>query len=261
VQVQQFDDTVLKFYPQPKDNPDGTPGEPNPGVFSRHLYKTGEPVRFAGAKELPAAKPAIALDRSYFVHVLNETEITLHTGPAQAESGENPMRFVTAGQGNQHLYLGSKSLTVSWWGPKLNFMHSVFLAALIALGLHVLISLFFPAPDDERRRLTWTELGGHSPGALRKAVWKLVASLGLFALLGWMMHNENIAPLTAGLIAGAWTWLMFLDAAIIAVISSQVAKSGGEDDSGARGESLLEEDRFWGGLLCGVAVFMLFYFM
>ncbi len=75
-----------------------------------------------------------------------------------------------------------------------------------------------------------------------------------------MMVNNNIAPLSAGLIAGAWTWLMFLDAAIIAVISSQVAKSSGGDDSGSRGESLLEEDRFWGGLLCGVAVFMLFYF-
>ncbi len=163
--VQQFDDSVLKFFPVPKTGPDGTPGEPNPGIFSRHFFHTGDAVRFAGAKELPAAKPAIVLDKPYFVHALNETEITLHTSLAQAESGKNPIRFVTAGQGEQRLYLGSKRVTVSWWGAKLNFMHSVFLAALIAMTLQILISLFFPAPDDERRRLTWTELGGHSPGA------------------------------------------------------------------------------------------------
>ncbi|MCA9268788.1 MAG: hypothetical protein KDA41_09975, partial [Planctomycetales bacterium] len=202
-------------------------------------------------------------DRTYFVRIINESELSLHATPSDAADGADPIRFTTSGRGEQQLYRAAAGQTVAWWGQRLNFMHSVFLAALAATLAHVVVSLLTAQPSEEQSRLTWTQLGGHRPDALRKALWKLLASLGLFTLLAVLMARSAnpSAPLLAGLVAGAWTWLMFLDAAIVAVVRSQVSSLNSADDrEGASAGSLLEEDRFWGGLLCAVAVFMLFYF-
>lgn len=229
-------------------------------IAPRNFYDDGDAVRFYQAKALPAAASgaAITTAQTYYVHAVDDQTITLHRSEAEARDGANAIQFTAAGEGTQFLYFARHAPTVSWWGVNLNFMHSVFLAAMMAFVLHVVVSLLSPRPSEEKSRLTWTGLGGHDPATIRKTGWKLLASLGLFALLGWVTARGELAPLWAGLIAGIWTWLMFLDVAIVAVIRSQVLsdKSAGE----VKGHTLLEEDRFWAGLLAGLAVFMMYYF-
>ena len=273
--IQQVDGPALIFHGPLADAAD------TPPAATRHFYQTGDVVRFAPGGEPPVAQPPIESDRAYFVHAPHEADdrlaawrLTLHRTPTAAETGDDPIEFLTGGDAAQ-LYLAATTKTVSWWGTRLNFMHSVFLAAMISSLLHVVVSLLTAPPGEQRSRLTWTELGGHQPAALRKTGWKLLASLGLFGVLAWLVAppQQSLSPLVAGVIAGGWTFLMFLDVAIVAVIRSQVEAAKPEPapsdaaadaptpaDASRRVESLLEEDRFWAGLLCGLAVFMLYYF-
>lgn len=251
-QIEQFDTTEL--------------------TSPRHSYGDGDMVHFYRAKSLPTANIEITPERSLFVHVVDADTITLHDSVNEALEGIAPIEFETPGQGDQFLHLAGTTRTVSWWGVKLNFMHSVFLAAVLAFLIHVMVSLVTPRPSEERAALTWTGLGGHDPSVIRKTAWKIFASLGLFAVLAYFVVRGDVSQLMAGLIAGGWTWLMFLDAAIAAVIRSQADAAAARATKDLKppasadappepgGFSLLEEDRFWGGLLAGVAVFMMYYF-
>jgi len=270
-QIAEFDEQYVRFYEATKQTPEGEIVENAPGYFDQHYYRQGEMVRFANSEELPAALPAIELDRSYFVRPVDAYEVTLHLSQSDAEHNRDPIVFETGGRGAQELYLATRQETVSWWGTHLNFMHSVFLAAVLALALHVMISLITPRPEEKRAALTWTGLGGHDPSVIRKAALKIAISLGLFAVLAWFMVNETLTPTVAGLLAAVWTFLMFLDAAIASVVQAQATAAAvkfmdrkeaedSEPSESPRAVSLLEEDRFWGGLLAAVAVFMMFYF-
>ena len=53
-------------------------------------------------------------------------------------------------------------------------------------------------------------------------------------------------------VAGGWTMAAFLKCARLAREEAGTA---------AKSRNLLKEDRFWAGLLCATAVFMLFYFI
>ena len=269
VKVAEFDQESVRFFQSTTRDADGNIVEQQPTWFSQHHLQDGDMVRFAGSKELPAAIPALSRDKSYFVRAVDAYEVTIHESKSDAENDRRPITFESQGQGDQQLYLASKHLTYTWWGPHLNFMHSVFLAAVLAFILHVVISLITPRPEDKQAALTWTGLGGHDPSVLRKAALKIVLSIGLFAVLGWLMVSGVLSPTVAGLVAAVWTFLMFLDAAIGSVVASHasaaavkfmVKDSGDTPDDDEKGISLLEEDRFWGGLLAAVAVFMMFYF-
>lgn len=165
-------------------------------------------------------------------------------------------------------YLADNPAVHAWFGPELNFMHSVFLAAILSLILHVVVSYLTPGSvTAEQSRLTWTDLGGHDPGTIGKAVFALLVSIGIYAVLGasvwylvygpgaemegiaWMQAN---APLVAALLAAGWTWFLFIKAA-----RDNLRKAA---EKGEEGLSIFGEDRFWGGLLAATAVFMMFYF-
>lgn len=139
---------------------------------------------------------------------------------------------------------------VALFGPKLNFFHASFVAALAALVLHVVVSLN-TQPDEEKARYTWTVLGGHDPSVLRRAGIKLLSTLVLYAVLALAMVDGWTPPIAAGLVAAIWTWFTFAEAAFSAVVASHV-----------KGEpiSLFAEDRFWAGLLAACAIFMMYYY-
>lgn len=141
------------------------------------------------------------------------------------------------------------------FGPQLNFLHRVALAVLFSIGLHVVVSRRTQR-DREKERFTWTDLGGHEPEALRRLVLRIVGSLIFFALLAWLMISGAVSwlqPASAGVIAAAWTLGMFVRGA-----SESIARrrASGEDASSWR--AWITEDRIWAGVLCSLAVFMMF---
>ena len=161
---------------------------------------------------------------------------------------------VVCSYGLPHVYesmVGETGFLFETFGASLNFMHAVFLSAIIAATLHVVVSLK-TQPDPEKAKYMWTELGGHDPRALGRAVKAIGVSIGLFVILALAMTLGPLPPLVAALVAGAWTFAAFLKCAKLAR-----AEAGNEAEAGA----LWKEDRFWAGLLCATAVFMLFYFI
>ena len=136
------------------------------------------------------------------------------------------------------------------FGNTLNFMHSVFVSAILSLILHIVVSLM-TQPDREKSQLTWVGLGIFSAQEFRYFVTKLLGTLAMFAVLAVLMINGLMSPLAAAVVAAGWTWMMFLDNVLKIML-----KAAGK----RRAYSLLKEDRFWGGLLAACAVFMLYYF-
>ena len=72
-----------------------------------------------------------------------------------------------------------------------------------------------------------------------------IVVLGLTMVGGWT------SPLVSGIVAATWTWFAFAEIAFAAVIRS--LREG-------KPISLFSEDRFWAGLLAGLAIFMMYYF-
>jgi len=136
------------------------------------------------------------------------------------------------------------------FGAKLNAFHSVFLAFLCALLANVIASKL-SQPHEEKSKFTWIGLNIIRPADLQHFGMKLVGSLLIFAMLGALMSSNIIAPITAGILAAIWTFMMFLDS-LFKVVLIAAAKG--------RAYSLLREDRFWAGLLASSAVFMMYYF-
>jgi SSS family solute:Na+ symporter len=161
---------------------------------------------------------------------------------------------VVCSYGLPYLYeatLGQVGYFAETFGPTLNFMHAVFISAIISTVLHVVVSLN-TQPDAEKAKYMWTELGGHDPRALGRALKAIGISLGLFVVLALLMTKDVLSPLIAALAAGGWTLAAFLKCAMAAIA---------EGSEGDESKSLFKEDRFWAGLLCATAVFMLFYFV
>jgi len=69
------------------------------------------------------------------------------------------------------------------------------------------------------------------------------------------MWQEIAAPLVAALVASAWTWLMFINTELQSLFTASSNEDGAD-----RAQSLIREDKFWGGLLAACAIFMLYYF-
>ena len=133
------------------------------------------------------------------------------------------------------------------FGKQLNFFHASFIAAVISFALHIIVSLN-TQPNKDKSKFTWTELGGHSPSVLRKAGIKIIISLSIFAILGLLMVNEQITPMSAGFLAGLVTWFMFIE-----VVMKNFFKSG-------KLSIIFSDDRFWGGMLGSFAIYMMYYY-
>lgn len=135
-------------------------------------------------------------------------------------------------------------------GPELNFMHRVAVVAILTVFVHVVVTLK-TQQDPEKSRFTWTDLGGHKPQVLRRALVALAASIALYAILGVVLFVGWITPVAAGLIAAIWTWGLF-------VVSTVAARR--RDDRSLSFGSLVTDDRIWAGLLAATAVWMMYYF-
>jgi SSS family solute:Na+ symporter len=138
--------------------------------------------------------------------------------------------------------LGKTELFSGMFGANLNFFHGVFVAAIFATLANVIVSKMTQA-DAQKSTLTFVGLGIFSESGLRTLITKVILSLLVYASLGFLMWREIAVPLVAALIASAWTWSLFIDAAL----------------KGREG-SIVKDDKLWGGLLAACAVFMLFYF-
>ncbi len=136
-------------------------------------------------------------------------------------------------------------------GPKLNFFHRVVGVMLLCGALYAGVSLCSP-PDPQKGRMVWTDLGGHKPGDLRRLVTAILVSVAFYAALGWLMHVEFLSPTVAAFVGMAWTLAMFGGAVVLSVVKRR------ENETEPR--SILADDRVWAGILCSLAVFMLFYF-
>ena len=138
------------------------------------------------------------------------------------------------------------------FGEKLNFLHRTAVAFAFGVGLHTLVSLL-TRPDAEKSRLVWTEVGGHDARDLRDVLIALV-SIGLFALgLGALVAAEQIQSWQGGVVAGAAT----LGAFVRAARRRRDKTNANEAEPVA---SLWTDDLSWAGLLCGLAMFMLFLY-
>ena len=139
-------------------------------------------------------------------------------------------------------------------GPTLNFFHRVVGVIILCVLMYVIVSLCGKV-DEKKGRLTWTELGGHDHRTLRNLVLAILVSVCFFATLGWLMYRELLSPTAAAVIGFTWTLSMFLGGIIM---SSQTAKNPSKESS--EPVSVLRDDRLYAGVLCSLAVFMMFYF-
>ncbi len=149
---------------------------------------------------------------------------------------------------------GSRLNVIRVFGPKLNFFHRVVAVILLCVVVYVLVSWMSPY-DEEKGRLVWTDLGGHAPGTLGKLTAAILFSIGLYGVLGSLMNDGAISPPLAAVIGALWTLAVFAGSIVLTR-----AKPKDDDESNARESSVWADDRVWAGILCSLAVFMLFYF-
>jgi SSS family solute:Na+ symporter len=141
-------------------------------------------------------------------------------------------------------HLATQPAIVDMFGEKLNFFHRVVGVLLLCSVIYVVTSLL-TKQDEEKSRLTWTDLGGHEPNTLRRLFLALLASIGFFALFGYIMYLGVLSPGLCALVGALWTLALFVGA-----VKLYPRESG----------SFVTDDRAWSGLLCALAVFMMYYF-
>jgi len=146
--------------------------------------------------------------------------------------------------------LGKTEFFSGMFGPSLNFFHGVFVAAIFAVLANIIVSKMTQS-DEQKSSLTFVGLGVFTEASLHTLITKVTLSLLLYVLLGFLMWQEIAVPLVAALIASTWTWLMFINTKLQSLLTAS-----SED----RAQSLIRDDKFWGGLLAACAIFMLFYF-
>jgi hypothetical protein len=134
-------------------------------TFVAHGWSSGDAVRFKyshsdvdlkGANQyydntmtqgrelvvLPKVEgPALARDVNYYVHVVNETTLTLHRRPADAQSGASPIKFLDRGvysrNGVSYVgrhYLQAQSPVLGEWGIKFNLAEQAARASVDVAG-------------------------------------------------------------------------------------------------------------------------------
>jgi SSS family solute:Na+ symporter len=143
---------------------------------------------------------------------------------------------------------------VGVFGQQLNMLHRVGAAVALTALLHAVVSQF-TYHDPEKAKLTWTELGGHRPGALRRVATQIAGSIVLFAAMAGMLISHAAAwftPTVAAVIASLWTFGLFVRGVWQ---DAQTARLSGE-----AARNPLADDRLWAGVLSALAIWMMFYF-
>ena len=141
-------------------------------------------------------------------------------------------------------HLGGYPRVTELFGENLNFFHRVVGVIFLCCVVHVIVSLL-TTKDEQKSRLVWTELGGHAPGTLRNLFLTLLGSVCFFAVLACVMV-AGTSPGICATIGSLWTFAMFAGA---------IRLYPREETS-----RWFFDDRTWAGLLCSMAVFMLYYF-
>ncbi len=147
--------------------------------------------------------------------------------------------------------LGNNPDIAAVFGEEINFLHAVFVAALLSLVLHIAISLA-TTTNDEKAKLTWVGLGIFEAAALSRAITGIVVSLVIYGVLGYLVYDATLTPTIAAWIARVWTFAAFTTAAVTA--------SRRQAASGESVVPLWRNDRVWAGLLAACAIFMMYYF-
>ncbi len=158
------------------------------------------------------------------------------------------------------------------FGPKLNFFHRVVIVLFTSGFVFFGVSLF-TKPDDEKSKLNWTELGGHSSTDLKHLVFLIILSILVFAVLGAAMVKGWFVPGVAASIAAVWTLAIFQfhisanrrmtspNSDDASNLDASAPDNSGSDNSDNKAiVPLLADDRFWASLLCSAAVFMHYYY-
>ena len=139
-------------------------------------------------------------------------------------------------------YLSSYKEVATYFGEDLNTFHRVVCVIFLCGLTHILVSCL-DKHDVKKATLIWTSLTHHSSKDLCTIVIALVCSLIVYGVLGWIVSENLLSPLNAGIVASIWTFSLF------------VSKVKGEFDYVSK---LLTDDRVWSGALCSVAVFIMF---
>lgn len=79
----------------------------------------------------------------------------------------------------------------------------------------------------------------------------LLVSIAWFALLGWAVYREMLSPLAAALLGAAWTLALFW---------AGMGKGKGGLTWFRAMSGRVRDDRFWAGVLCASAVFLMYVF-
>lgn len=157
-------------------------------------------------------------------------------------------------------WLAPHEAIAAQWGSELNMLHRVALVVLFCTLIEVVVS-WLTAPDAEKSRLVWTDLGGHAPHDLDMLLTRIALSVVFFALLAWgMIHQVPpwLTPTGAGVIAAAWTLAQFVRGGRVAIARRRACGEIGPEVSPLR--AWISEDRLWSGLLCALAMWMMFHF-
>jgi SSS family solute:Na+ symporter len=162
-------------------------------------------------------------------------------------------------------FLGTNPEIAAYFGAELNFFHRVVVVILLCIVIHVVVSLMTKA-DPEKGRLVWTDLGGHGPNVLKRSLGAIAGSIVVYAALGWAMVQGILAPTLAGVLASIWTLVAFAPLVIHKIrdrhreVARRFRHTGDRSTGRILVYALLSEDRFWAGILCSLAIFMLYYY-
>ena len=163
-----------------------------------HGLTTGQPVRLRSYGEAPVSSPILKHDQDYFASEHNASALTLHSNLLDAKNGRNAVEFVTLGKADQFIYPAEKTTIVGLLNIKLNFLHTVLLAAVISLILHIAISLR-SQPEEEKSKLTWVGLGIFSSAQLAVFGKTLLLTLVIYGLLAALVVLGTIKPVIGSL--------------------------------------------------------------
>ncbi|MBT4864550.1 MAG: sodium/solute symporter [Planctomycetaceae bacterium] len=163
------------------------------------------------------------------------------------------------GEINQYIDAESQKLSTvnQLLGPTLNFFHRVVGVLALCVAIFVIVSLM-TAGDAEKSRLVWTDLGGHRAGDLKRLLTAIGTSICVLAILGYIMYCGWLSPAFAAILGAGWTLTMFWGT--LGRLLAKRFQAGDMTLANQPYRALLQEDRFWAGILCAMAVFMHFYF-
>ena len=136
------------------------------------------------------------------------------------------------------------------FGSELNFFHRVVLVILLCGATQVLVS-WTSRRDPDKEKLVWTDLTGHTSRDLSRIACGLLVSIAWFALLGWWVYRETLSPVAAAWLGAAWTLALFW----VGMGKGKGVQAGFQGLVGK-----LRDDRFWAGVLCAAAVFLMYVF-